>query len=105
MFDFTNLAKPVIKQFIIQADRTTIKPQVIKPQPKYKRSPNGQSKQPITKKPQGPKPTSMCIHCKLMFSPNMLKRWHGDNCKMKPLELYNSLIIKNIIKQHISAIH
>jgi hypothetical protein len=32
-----------------------------------------------------PKKKHPCIHCGNMFAPNMLNRFHNDNCKMKPV--------------------
>jgi hypothetical protein len=38
-----------------------------------------------------PKKKLPCTHCGGMFAPNMIKRFHNDNCKMKPItEQHNS---------------
>lgn len=32
---------------------------------------------------KGPKQKHLCPHCHRLFAPNMLKRYHGENCKFK----------------------
>ena len=31
-----------------------------------------------------PEPKLQCVHCGKWAAPNMMKRWHGDNCKKSP---------------------